>query len=265
MLTCMRVRRQLWVQLRRSGQQSARIAPRGECWAVLGRGEGRGGAGRKVFGDGAGLGFRAGQHGYASEAGPSSEVAASQPAQSGPGKDLEGSAGGVLGGGLPESPDSDRGFLLKSGVFLMAGAGTIALLGLVAASTDAFSAVPDAKARVKSSSSAVLNSGAGISRELMKMAGNVKDVSVRTFVDFVEALASIWVLARCISTVLASSVDNASSEVASWWRPRVASFLAGISFYLGVHCNPHSLNSASNLESFFLLAVMFDILAFSAS
>jgi hypothetical protein len=216
MLTCMRVRRQLWVQLRRSGvQQSTQIAPRGRF----------GGAGRgwQAFGDGAGLGFRGGaQRGYASEAGPPS---APKPAN-GPGKDFEDRA--LLEG--------ERGFLAKSGVFLMAGVGTIALLGVIAASTDAFTAIPDAKARVKSSSSAVLNSGAGIGRELMKMAGNVKDASVRSFVDFVEAVASIWVLARCVSTVLASSVDNASSEVASWWRPRVASFLAGMAICTHFSC-----------------------------
>ncbi|KAG0587590.1 hypothetical protein KC19_2G175600 [Ceratodon purpureus] len=222
MLTCMRVRRQLWGQWRRSGVQR-----RGEIGAIFGRG---GGGGRKevlvpVFGDGAGLGFRGGaQRGYASsEAGPSAVPGGKEL----PGNGLEGRAGGGLAG-LPESPDGDRGFLVRSGAVLVAGAGTIALLGVIAASTDAFSAVPDAKARVKSSSSAVLSSGAGIGRELMKMAGNVKDASIRSFVDFVEAVASIWVLARCVSTILASSVDNASSEVASWWRPRVASFLADL-------------------------------------
>lgn len=236
MLTCMRVRRQLWVQWRRSGlQQSAQIASKG---AFLGRFGGGGRKGLPVFGDGGGLGFRGGaQRGYASEAGPS----AAHGGKELPGKDFEGGDGGGLAG-LPESPDGGRGFLVKSGVVLMAGAGTIALLGVIAASTDAFSAVPDAKERVKSSSSAVLSSGAGIGRELIKKAGNVKDASVRSFVDFVEAVASIWVLARCISTVLASSVDNASYEVASWWRPRVASFLAGefsISGFICRDCNLH--------------------------
>lgn len=183
-----------------------------------------GGGGRTVLGDGLGLGFRVGQYGYASEAGPSSSSvpsAASQPVQNGLGKGLEGV------GGLPEAPDGDRVFRVKNGVWLMAGAGTIAVLGVLAVSTDVLSGAPDAKARVESGFSAVWSSGAGIGRELVKMAGNVKDASVRSFVDFVEAVASIWVLARCISSILESAVDNASSEVASWWRPRVASFLAG--------------------------------------
>lgn len=199
MLTCMRVRRQLWVQLRRSGQprigvisnQGFHSLPPNVQWN------------QGFHGAGLGLGFRV--RGYASEAGPSS-VIPPQP------KGLP-----------PESAPDGRVW------WIGAGAGTIALLGVLAVSTDVLrGAAPDtAKTRVESGFSAVWSSGAGIGRELMKMAGSVKDASVRSFVDFVEAVASIWVLARCISSILESAVDNASSEVASWWRPRVASFLAG--------------------------------------
>lgn len=221
MLTCMRVRRQVWAQLRKTGQRSIGAPSNRSIYSPLSSGRI---ARTPVFGDGAGLGlgFRVGQqkqNGYASEAGTPSPPP--QPVPNGLGKGLEPI------GGLPEPSESGRRFAVRNGVWLMAGAGTIALLGVVAVSTDVFHAAPDAKARVESGFSAVWSSGAGIGRELMKMAGSVKDASVRSFVDFVEAVAAIWVLARCIASILESAVDNTSSEVASWWRPRVASFLAG--------------------------------------
>lgn len=197
MLTCMRVRRQLWLQVRRSGQQQARtdvLSPQG-LQLPLSFVEG------KTNGAGLGLGLGV-VRGYASENGE-------QPS-------------------LPKESTGVVGDRYGNGVWWIGtGAGTIALLGVLAVSSDVLQAAPDAKAHAETGFSAVWSSGAGIGRELMKMAGSVKDASVRSFVDLVEAVACIWVLARCISSILSSAVDNASSDVASWWRPRVASFLAG--------------------------------------
>ncbi|XP_073396493.1 uncharacterized protein [Physcomitrium patens] len=235
MLTSMRLRRQLWVQLRRSGgQENLRIA---SLWVPSWTGPGVVGdscasARSKAWGDGAGLGFRRSQYGISSEAGGSSlpPVSSSAPLQSGLGKEFENSlnSAATLGRGLPTLLKRDDGYGVKNGALFMAGAGTIALLSIFAASPDALNSFPDVKHRVESGFSVVWSSSAGIGRELMKMAERVKDVSVRSLVDFVEAFASIWVLARCIAAVLLSSVDNASSEVATWWRPRVASFIADL-------------------------------------
>jgi len=232
MLTRMRAHRQLWGQLRR---HRVRIAPDSGLLAFPTRIVVGPSTPLTKFPGDAFLGFRSAQYGFSSSASSSLPPDHQSPANR-VRKDFEPNVEAELGG-VPESPKEEEAFGVKggNGVMYVVGAGTVALLTLVVASTDVFN-TSDVKLHVEAGVSAILNSGAGIGRELVKMAGSIKDASVQTIVDFVEAAASIWVLARCLSSVLDSAVENANFEMGSWWRPRVASLLAGISsiFFLSL-------------------------------
>lgn len=218
MLTRMRVRRHLWAQLRR---QSPSVSPRATrvppARPVLGRSP----SVLARFDYDRSAGIRVSSHGFASSssrlcASPSALSHAQQQEDS----DLQRAATKV-----PKEKETLNGYGRK-GMLYAAGAGAAILMTFIAASTGVFN-VADAEARVQSGVSRVLDSGAGIGRELVKVTGSLKETMLRTFLDVVEAGASILVLVRCLSSVLESAVDNATFEMNSWWRPRVASLLAG--------------------------------------
>lgn len=66
----------------------------------------------------------------------------------------------------------------------------------------------------------------------MKQASQVvKDMEkkmVGSIIDFIEAVHAAWVMVRVVGSVLASAGDSATLGALAWWRPRVASLLAGV-------------------------------------
>lgn len=97
-------------------------------------------------------------------------------------------------GGLLEVFDGDWVFRVKNGVWLMVGVGIIVVLGVLVVFIDVLSGVFDVKVCVELGFLVVWSFGVGIGWELVKMVGNVKDVLVCLFVDFVEVVVFIWVL-----------------------------------------------------------------------